>query len=63
MCIRDRFYADAASEAVVRRVAAIEKGRAEDGFHVLIEPLAVFHEAEEYHCLLYTSSPRAASVS
>ena len=37
------FYADDASEAVVRRVADIEKGRAEEGFY----------------CLLYTSpSPR-----
>ena len=51
------FYADAASEAVVRRVAAIEKGRAEDGFHVLIEPLAVFHEAEEYHQDYLTKHP------
>ncbi len=43
------FYTDEKSEAAVKRIAAIEKARAADGFYVLIEPLAVFHEAEEYH--------------
>lgn len=51
------FYADDASEAVVRRVADIEKGRAEEGFYVLIEPLRIFHRAEEYHQDYLTKNP------
>ncbi|MDO5115380.1 MAG: peptide-methionine (R)-S-oxide reductase MsrB [Synergistaceae bacterium] len=51
------FYTDAASEAAARRVAEIERERAENGFYVLIEPLRIFHEAEEYHQNYLTKHP------
>lgn len=43
------FYADGESEKTVKRIAAIERARSPEGFYVLIEPLSIFHEAEEYH--------------
>jgi len=42
------YYADDASQAVVERVAAIEKARS-DAFVVEIEALERFYDAEEYH--------------
>lgn len=51
------FYTDAAAEAVVRRVAEIERRRAAGGFYVLVEPLRIFHEAEEYHQNYLTKHP------
>lgn len=51
------FYADAASELIVRRIAEIERGRAKRGFYVLIEPLRIFHEAEPYHQNYLTKYP------
>lgn len=43
------FYADEESEKIVKTVSEIERARSPEGFYVLIEPLSVFHEAEEYH--------------
>jgi peptide methionine sulfoxide reductase msrA/msrB len=42
------YYTDEASQAVVERVAAVERERSER-FEVEIEPLARFYTAEEYH--------------
>ncbi|MEN6419124.1 MAG: peptide-methionine (R)-S-oxide reductase MsrB [Clostridiaceae bacterium] len=42
------YYADDASQAVVERVAAVERGRT-PGFAVEIKPLENFFPAEEYH--------------
>jgi peptide methionine sulfoxide reductase msrA/msrB len=42
------YYTDAASQATVERIAAIERARS-DRFVVEIEPLERFYDAEEYH--------------
>jgi peptide methionine sulfoxide reductase msrA/msrB len=42
------YYNDAASQATVTRIAAIERARS-DKFVVEIEPLERFYDAEEYH--------------
>ncbi len=42
------FYENPDDRALIERAAAIEKGR-RNAFHVLIEPLISFYEAEAYH--------------
>jgi len=42
------YYADDAAKQTVMRIAAIERARAE-AFHVELEPLERFYDAEEYH--------------
>lgn len=51
------FYPDTESREVAEKVFAIEKSRAPEGFYVLLEPLKIFHEAEEYHQNYLTKHP------
>ena len=50
------YYTDEASEKSTERVVSVEKQR-NYGFAVETEPLAVFHEAEEYHQNYLTKHP------
>ncbi len=50
------YYTNAASQATVERIAAIEKARHDD-FVVEIEPLERFYDAEDYHQDYLTKNP------